>query len=137
MVSSIQRIKHYQNIIKIETGILQAATIDPTLTDGQVEQVLQQLIRGLKKVEAPTRQLNDSVIARMSETSNNLVSECIISNFSASVNDTGILSIEDGIGMLRIIESSLVNWSTTKHDRSYLTYLGFFLGGMRMGNPKQ
>ena len=105
----MQRIKNYQNIIKIESGILQAATIDPTLTDGQVEQVLQQLIRGLKKVEPATRQLNDSVITRMSETSNDLVSECIISNFSASLNDTGILSIEDGIGMLRVIKSSLVN----------------------------
>jgi len=120
-----------------ETGILQAATIDSEVTDGDVFRALEDLISQLQEPEALTRLLPGDTAAAdqepSSETSNGLqgyIQHFILMNLKSIFEKHGPLEAEDVIGVLSVIRTSIKRWNVGMHRRGYLTYLEDFLGQM-------
>lgn len=124
-------------IVKAEIGILQAATMDPELTDGDVNRALEDLIGQLQEPEALTRLLpgdtSEGVQKHTSDTSSDLqgyVQHFILMNLKHAFEEHGPLEAEDVIGVLGVIKTSIKRWNMGMHRRGYLTYLEDFLGQM-------
>ena len=124
-------------IVNAEIGILQAATIDPEVTDGDVFRALENLISQLQEPEAlPSLLLGDTseaVQEYTSDTSSDLrayVQHFILTNLKHAFEEHGPLEAEDVIGVLGVIRTSVKRWNVGMHRRGYLTYLEGFLGQM-------
>jgi hypothetical protein len=128
-------------IMSAETGILQAATIAPELTDGDVFQSLRNLSSRLQEPEALPILLSAAssdeassealeVTLDDSESRTNLVETLILNNLTLAFENHGPLDAEDVIGIFDVIRSSIKKWGVGMHGRGYLTYIEGFLGQM-------
>ena len=121
-------------IMQVETGILQAATIAPELTDGDVTEVLVDLITRLKTPETldqllPAQAADEAEIPTIrNEEESNLVEHLILLNLREAFDKYGPLSAEDVSGILGVIKTSVKRWGHGAHRRGYLTYIEDFLG---------
>lgn len=123
-------------IANAETGLLQAGTIDPDLTDGDVSQALDDLIARLKQPEAAQLLLgpaagSDPQSAEVKpEGEHAFVQNFVLMNLRSAFERYGPLEVEDVIGILGVIKSSVKKWSVGMHRRGYLTFIEGFLGQM-------
>ena len=121
-------------IMNAETGILQAATIDPTLTDGEVSQALEDLIAQLKEPDSSTKLLlsqapaDSQQVDLRDESKNNFIQHLVLINLRLAFERHGPLDAEDVIGILGVIKTSVKRWNIGLHRRGYLTFLEGFLG---------
>jgi hypothetical protein len=130
-------------IANAETGILQAATVDSDLTDGEVSQALEELMA----------QLNDETVFRglllenqapdaashldvSNKDRNSFVQNFILINLRTAFERYGPLNAEDTIGILGVIKTSVKRWSVGLHRRGYITFIEGFLGEMGVGVRK-
>ena len=124
-------------IMNAEIGVLQAAAIDPELTDGDVNGALEDLIVQLQEPEALPRLLpgdtSEGDQEPPSDTSSDLrayVQHFILMNLNHAFEEHGPLEAADVIGVLGVIKTSIKRWNVGMHRRGYLTYLEDFLGQM-------
>jgi hypothetical protein len=118
-------------IMNVETGILEAATIDPGLTDGDVKQTIESLISRLKEPETLPQLLpgeSTDTPTLPPEGEGSYVQALIMMNLQRAFNENGPLEVEDVIGILKVINHSLSKWNIGLHKRGYLDYLQDFLG---------
>lgn len=126
-------------IMKVETGILQAATVAPELTDGHVNKVLIDLIERLQTPETlahllPASTEDEAEIPTLSKDGEtNLVEQFILLNLRDAFDLYGPLSAEDVSGILGVIKTSVKRWGHGEHRRGYLTYIEGFLGQAGVG----
>ncbi len=122
-------------IANAETGLLQAGTVNPDLTDGDVSQALEDLIARLKQPEAahlllsPKSSEPEGSEAKV-EGEHAFVQHFVLMNLRSAFERYGPLDAEDVIGILGVIKSSVKKWSTGMHRRGYLTFIEGFLGQM-------
>ncbi|MCL4300396.1 MAG: hypothetical protein KJ077_31970 [Anaerolineae bacterium] len=122
-------------IAHAETGLLQAGTIDPDLTDGDVSQALEDLISRLKQPELAELLLSQQTGESQSseaklEGQHAFVQNFVLMNLHSAFERYGPLDAEDVIGILGVIKSSVKKWSVGPHRRGYLTFIEGFLGNM-------
>jgi hypothetical protein len=123
-------------IANAETGLLQAGTIDPDLTDGDVIQALDDLIARLKQPEGPSLLLSPAAQDEAQgaeakvEEEHAFAQNLVLMNLRSAFERYGPLDAEDVIGILGVIKSSVKKWSTGMHRRGYLTFIEGFLGEM-------
>ena len=123
-------------IVRIESGILQAATIDPDLTDGDVDQALRHFMAELQSPEALTRLLpaktdEASPDAESQKTKQDFIQFFVFLNLQdAFAEQLRPISAEDVSGIFGVLRSSLKSWGHGAHRRGYITYLEGFLGQM-------
>jgi len=123
-------------ILNAETGLLQAGTISPDLTDGDISQALDDLIARLKQPEAAHLLLSSAAGGgpQGSETKvegeHAFVQHLVLMNLHSAFDRYGPLEVEDVIGILGVIKSSVKKWSVGMHRRGYLTFIEGFLGQM-------
>ena len=121
--------RYVMYIMSAETGILEAATIDPDLTDGEVSQALQGLITELQEPQTFTNLFS----AQSAETDepalgeDGLVQQMVLMNLRRAFDKHGPLGAEDVVGILEVIKTSAKRWGVGPHRRGYLTYLAGFL----------
>lgn len=126
--------RYVMYIVNTETGILQASTIDPTLTDGEVSQALEDLMVQLKEPDSFTKLLpgqapaDSQQVDLRDESKNSFIQHFILINLRAAFERHGPLDAEDVIGILGVIKTSVKRWSIGMHRRGYLTFLEGFLG---------
>lgn len=131
---------HY--IMNAEIGILQAATIVPELTDGQVDDALANLISQLKQPDAvskllPAETSTDLEDAEPIDTAApDFVQSFILMNLRNAFEEHGPLNAEDLSGVLGVIKTSVKRWNIGMHRRGYISYLEDFLGQMGAGVQK-
>lgn len=118
-----------------ETGILQAATIEPDLTDGDVNEALVDLIAQLEQpdlAELLLAQKADKPQSGEPKTEGNhtFIQHLILLNLHSSFERHGALAAEDVIGILNVIKASVKRWGVGRHRRGYITFLEGFLGAM-------
>lgn len=127
--------RYVMYIANAETGLLQAGTINPDLTDGDVSQALEELIARLKQPEGASLLLSP----RSSEPGGSeakvegehaFVQHFVLMNLRSAFERYGPLDAEEVIGILGVIKSSVKKWSTGMHRRGYLTFIEGFLGQM-------
>ncbi|NJN98972.1 MAG: hypothetical protein HC875_35200 [Anaerolineales bacterium] len=127
--------RYVMYIVNAETGLLQAGTVDPDLTDGDVNQALEDLIARLKQPEAahlllsPRSSEPEDSEAKV-EGEHAFVQHFVLMNLRSAFERYGPLDAEDVIGILGVIKSSVKKWSTGMHRRGYLTFIEGFLGQM-------
>lgn len=119
-------------VMKAETGILQAATMDPTLTDGDVDQTLAGLINRLKEPETlpallAEASVEDNAPPAPEEHKPDLVQTMLLANLQQAFTEHGPLEAEDVSGILDVIRKSIKRWGQGMHRRGYLTYIEGFL----------
>ncbi|GAB4433822.1 MAG: hypothetical protein Fur0044_31280 [Anaerolineae bacterium] len=118
-------------IVNAETGLLQAGTIDPDLTDGDVSQALDDLIARLKQPEGAQLLLGPAASSETKvEGEHAFAQHFVLMNLRSAFERYGPLEVEDVIGILGVIKSSVKKWSTGMHRRGYLTFIEGFLGQM-------
>lgn len=127
--------RYVMYIANAETGLLQAGTIESDLTDGDVSEALDDLIARLKQPEAAHLLLSQ----RSSEPEDSeaklegehaFVQHFVLMNLRSAFERHGPLDVEEVIGILGVIKSSVKKWSTGMHRRGYLTFIEGFLGQM-------
>ena len=126
-------------IMNIETGILEAATINPGLTDGDVKQTVENLISRLKEPEILPQLLPSESVDTPTPTpegEGSYVQALIMMNLQYAFNENGPLEVEDVIGILKVINHSLGKWNIGLHKRGYLDYLQNFLGELGVNVQK-
>lgn len=122
-------------IANAETGILQAATIDSELTDGEVSEALEDLISQLKQPElvglllSPKTDEPQQAEAKV-EGDHAFVQHFVLMNLQSAFERYGPLEVEDVIGILGVIKTSVKRWSVGMHRRGYITFIEGFLGQM-------
>lgn len=124
--------RYVMYIMNAETGLLQAATIEPDLTDGDVSQALDDLMSRLRQPELFAKLLSaqgakDSESPAL-EDRNAFIQHFILLNLRTAFERHGPLDAEDVIGILGVIKTSAKRWSIGMHRRGYLTFLEGFLG---------
>ncbi len=132
--------RYVMYIMKAETGLLQAGTINPDLTDGEVIQALEDLIAQFQTPESFTQLIaapgSDDPVSKppKGENNNQFVQYFVLMNLRSVFEQHGSLNAEDTIGILGVIKASVKRWSVGLHRRGYLTYIEGFLGqmGVRM-----
>ncbi len=128
--------KYVMYIANAETGILQAGTVDPDLTDGDVYEALEDLIAQLKDPDTYqkffTPKPADTEPAEVDKM-DDLVQSFIIMNLRRAFEEYSPLAAKDVIGILEVIRTSVKRWSHGMHRRGYLTYIEGFLGQMGVG----
>ncbi|MCK6629402.1 MAG: hypothetical protein L6R45_30025 [Anaerolineae bacterium] len=122
-------------ILNAETGLLQAGTISPDLTDGDISQALDDLIARLKQPEAAhlllsPRSSEPGGSEATVEGEHAFVQHLVLMNLHSAFERYGPLEVEDVIGILGVIKSSVKKWSVGMHRRGYLTFIEGFLGQM-------
>lgn len=124
-------------IAHTETGLLQAGTIDPELTDGDVYQALTDLMMQLqdpatfeKFFAGKTDEKPNKLDLGDSENEHGFVQSFVLMNLRDAFAKFGRLPAEDVIGILDVIKTSVKRWSVGMHRRGYLTYIEEFLGQM-------
>jgi hypothetical protein len=120
-------------IANVETGILQAGTISPDLTDGEVSQSVEDLMARLTEAEVFQKLLMEKPAPPSGSSGveeNNLVQGLILMNLRSAFEQYGPLSAEDTLGILGVIKTSVKRWGVGSHRRGYLTFLEGFLGHM-------
>jgi hypothetical protein len=130
--------KYVIYIASAETGILQAGTLDPDLTDGDVYEALNDLINQLEDSDTfqkfftpePVSEEEAKVESKKME---GMVQSFIIMNLRDAFEQHGRLAAKDVIGILDVIRTSVKRWSHGMHRRGYLTYIEGFLGQMGIG----
>lgn len=132
--SKIRPIKDYRDehytsyIFQVETGILEAWTIESDLRDGDVRDVLRRLMQGMKRTgKLPSRVMTDNE-EKAEDT--NLLELRIHEGLRFAFEKHGPLDIEDTIGILTVINHSVGTWSRGLRGQEYLKYIRDFLGGM-------
>ncbi|MBI1881586.1 MAG: hypothetical protein HYR94_25680 [Chloroflexi bacterium] len=127
--------RYVMYIANAETGILQAATIDPDLTDGEVSEALADLISQLEQPELAGLLLSqktdepEPTEAKL-EGKYAFVQHFVLMNLRSAFERYGLLDTEDVIGILGVIKTSVKRWSVGMHRRGYITYIEGFLGQM-------
>jgi len=125
--------KYMIYIANAETGILQAGTIAPELTDGDVYQALGDLITDLKEPDIFQRLFfpaDEKSEQEQQKKADGLVNFLVVSNLQTGFEQYGPLKAEDVIGILSVIRTSIKRWSHGMHRRGYLTFIEGFLGQM-------
>jgi hypothetical protein len=124
--------RYVMYIMNTETGLLQAGTIEPDLTDGQVIQALEDLIAQLQTPEGfaqlLTAPLPNNPDSSGMESNNKFIQYFVLMNLRLAFERYGPLNAEDTIGILGVIKASVKRWSVGLHRRGYLTYIEGFLG---------
>ncbi len=130
---SFQLPKNYQDkkyipyIMRVEIGIIQIATADSGLTDGDVKQALRQLIKQLRLAGAPATPFKAAVVENIRLKSSDKFSPLILTNLLDTLPDNVPLLLEDAIGILDEVKSSIGVWSYDPGGQAYLDYLRGFL----------
>jgi hypothetical protein len=128
--------RYVMYIANAETGLLQAGTIDPDLTDGDVSQALEELIARLKQPEGASLLLSPAAEGEAQgseakvEGEHAFVQHLVLMNLRSAFERYGPLEVEDVIAILGVIKSSVKKWSVGMHRRGYLTFIEGFLGQM-------
>jgi hypothetical protein len=127
--------RYVMYIANAETGLLQAGTVDPDLTDGEVSQALEDLMVRLKQPELAEALLSQKTGEPQSsedkiEGKHAFVQRFVLMNLHSAFERYGPLDAEDVIGILGVIKSSVKKWSVGMHRRGYLTFIEGFLGNM-------
>lgn len=126
-------------IFKAETGILQAWTIEPDLRDGDVRETLRGLISSIKKTgelpEALTQGVegstdSDEEVEVAPAAIKSLIEYFILINLRDAFQKNGILSAEDTVGILTVINNSVGTWNRGMRGQEYLKYIKDFLGDL-------
>lgn len=129
-------------IMNAETGLLQAGTIAPELTDGDIYETLENLIVRLEDPEVfaelfPDQSSDDSQKGRADDSDTTTFVEYFITmSLRNAFAQHGPLEAADVIGILEVIKTSVKRWSVGMHRRGYLTYLEGFLGQMGVNVKK-
>jgi hypothetical protein len=127
--------RYVMYIANTETGILQAATIEPDLTDGEVSAALEDLISKLEQPElaglllSPKTDEPQQAEAKV-EGDHAFVQNFVLMNLRLAFERYGPLPAEDVMGILGVIKTSVKRWSVGMHRRGYITYIEGFLGQM-------
>lgn len=127
--------RYLMYVANIETGILQAATIESELTDGEVSEALEDLISQLKEPDlarlllSPETDEPQQPEAKV-EGNHAFVQHFILMNLRSAFERHGPLDAEDVIGILSVIKTSVKRWSVGMHRRGYITFIEGFLGQM-------
>jgi hypothetical protein len=124
-------------VANAETGILQAGTIDPELTDGDVYQALDDLISQLQAPDTFSKFFPDQTPEESEKPdpgdrkdTSGFVQSFVTMNLRSAFEQNGRLKAEDVIGILEVIKTSVKRRSVGMHRRGYLTYIEDFLGQM-------
>ena len=128
--------KYVMYIANAESGILQAGTIDPDLTDGDIYKALNNLILRLENPDTFQKFFTPKPADENhteDQKMEGLVQSFIIMNLRRAFEQYGPLDAKDVIGILGVIRTSVKRWSHGMHRRGYLTYIEGFLGEMGVG----
>lgn len=114
-------------IVRVETGILEAWTINPDLRDGEVREALRSLTTLIKKNgQLPGRLTGETA----SDQKQSFLEVLILNNLKAAFDKQGPLMAEDVIGILNVVNHSVGAWNRGMHGQEYLKYIKEFLGRM-------
>ena len=132
LVKDYRSERYVMYIAHAETGILQAGTINPDLTDGDVFRALADLIAQLQEPDTfarlfPVEMAEKSDVADKNE-GQSFVQIFILMNLRDTFKKYGRLEAVDVIGILDVIKTSVKRWGVGMHRRGYLTYIEGFLG---------
>lgn len=138
------RADEYMMYLKeIETGILQAATIEETMTDGDVDRMLEALIKRLKDPDQMTQLLathasetDQASLDYDDDEKEEMLLHLTFGSLSRAFKEHGPLEAKDVIGIAKVIRSSIRTWNIGMHRRGYLTYLEDFLGQMGISTKR-
>jgi hypothetical protein len=123
--------RYVMYIANTETGLLQAGTVNPDLTDGDVNQALEDLMARLKQPEAAQLLGGEPQNSEAKlEGEHAFVQHFVLMNLRSAFERYGPLDVEDVIGILGVIKGSVKKWSVGMHRRGYLTFIEGFLGQM-------
>lgn len=138
--SKLRPIKDYRDdeyipyIFKTETGILQAWTIEPALTDGDVRQALRGLIKQISEANELPQALRDfeeeNTTSVDTADPEGLLAQFILNGLGLAFQENGPLVAEDVVGVLKTINGSVGTWNIGMRQQGYLRYLRQFLGQM-------
>ena len=117
-------------VLKAELSILQVATANPTLTDQEVRESLRQLARALKRSGPATASLDGSAVRSMSENMADVIGQMALTSLAEGLDEQGPLPVEDLIGILGTIRSSINTWSYGPRSRAYFAFLAQFFEDM-------
>ena len=132
--SKLRPIKDYRDdyftlyIAQVETGILEAWTIEPDIRDGDVREALRKLIRDMKRTDELPAGLTADNEEKADDTS--LLEWRILAGLQLAFERHGSLNVEDTIGILGVINSSVGTWNRGMRGQEYLKYIQGFLGGL-------
>lgn len=131
--SKLRPIKDYRDdhftlyIAQVETGIVEAWTIEPDLRDGDVREALRKMIREMKRSD----QLPDLAADDEEKPDGTSFLEWqILAGLRQAFEKHGPLNVEDTIGILGVINSSVGTWNRGMRGQEYLKYIKDFLRGM-------
>ena len=138
--SKFQPIRDYQAdeyipyIFKAETGILQAWTINPKITDGDARQALRGLIKQIGAANTLPEDLTNIADERTlnvkADDPEELLATLILDGLRLAFREHGPLTAEDVVGVLKTINHSVGTWNIGMRQQGYLKYLQGFLGQM-------
>jgi hypothetical protein len=114
-------------IFRVESGILEAWTIEPDLRDGDVREILRKLISSIKKTGVLPEELSGESSGDQTKT---FLEVFILNRLSEAFDEYGPLNAEDVTGILSAINHSVGSWNRGLHGQEYLKYIKDFLGGM-------
>ncbi len=135
----VKPVKNYRSdeyvmyIKSAETGILQAATIDSALTDGEVDTEIQTLIKqlqtpqGYRDLFSPQEADEDEDSPIPKEV---FVRHFILLNLRQTFEEYPPLEAEDLVGVLKVIRSSIKHWGRKDRRHGYLTFLEGFMADL-------
>ena len=117
--------KYIPYIFKVEVGILEAWKMEPDLRDGDVRQLLRNLIKTMKR----TNQLPPELTGGEEKSAKSLLEWRILDQLSGIFQEEEPLSAEDTIGVLTEVNHSVGAWNQGMRGQGYLKYIDDFLGG--------
>ncbi len=127
-------------IMRAEVGIQEAATLVPTIRDGDVTNALDRLLRWLETnselPQIPVGEVKDNTLTIDADNVNptDLVAAQIVNNWYWAMEEHGERSNADLAGCVRVILDSVRTWTRGPKSRGYLAYAAEFLkkGGVEM-----
>jgi tetratricopeptide (TPR) repeat protein len=127
-------------IMRAEVGIQEAATLVPTIRDGDVTNALNRLLRWLETSSElphiPVGEVKDGTLTIDAGKVNpsDLIAARIVNNWHIAMEEYGERSNADLAGCLRVILDSVRTWTRGPKSRGYLAYAAEFLkkGGVEM-----
>lgn len=141
--SKLHPIKEYRDdayvpyIMSVETGILEAWTINPDLRDGEVREALRGLISPMKhsgQLPAQLTRQSESSATEEGEPEqttyrgDGLLQGLMMMNLRQAFKEYGPLNTEDTIGILTVVNNSVGAWNRGMRGQEYLKYIKDFLG---------